>query len=236
MPPFYIGSSFIRKVKNGYRGSVRSIRYRKIWESELKKHPELFETKIIAEYETRKEAKDREEVIHRALNVHKNPLYVNMATANGIFGCDDKWSKERKKKHSKILKEAFNNHDYKKRCSVHSLKLWRNKEHQKKMSNIMKKRHQNGEFKDARKGEKNPMFGKTHSLKTKQLQREAKLGVLVGDKNGMYRRAHSECAKKSISEKVKGTSWIHHPLYGTRRVHAEEKQQLLNEGWILGRI
>ena len=85
MPPFYIGSSTVERVENGYRGSVSSKLYKKIWRTELKENPQLFKTKIISVHETRIDSVCKEEFYHRILRVTKSNLYINMAFANKGF-------------------------------------------------------------------------------------------------------------------------------------------------------
>ena len=90
LPPFYIGSTNIDKINKGYRGSVRSKKYRSIWEHEAKRFPELFKTLIISKHNNRKDALKHELNIQKSLDVVKNPLYVNqsLASTNGFFGRD----------------------------------------------------------------------------------------------------------------------------------------------------
>jgi hypothetical protein len=92
LPPFYIGSTTVDKVKLGYHGSVSSRKYRNIWKSELKSNPERFTTKIVKEYSTRKQATEAERKLQIALKVVKSPLYANQAVAapNGYCGADFK--------------------------------------------------------------------------------------------------------------------------------------------------
>jgi hypothetical protein len=87
---FYIGSTSIEKIQLGYHGSVGSMNYRSIWESEIDQHPELFKTTIISKHSTRKSALAKECILQKKLNVVKNTLYTNQATAseNGFFGKD----------------------------------------------------------------------------------------------------------------------------------------------------
>ena len=47
LPPFYIGSSSIDIINNGYRGSVSSKEYKQIWKTELKNNSHLFKIMII---------------------------------------------------------------------------------------------------------------------------------------------------------------------------------------------
>lgn len=76
LPPFYIGYSQVLKVERGYRGSVSSKEYRKLWKSE---NESLFKTKILKTFRTRQEAFQYEKKLIALLNAHKNPLYVNRA-------------------------------------------------------------------------------------------------------------------------------------------------------------
>lgn len=90
LPSFYIGSSTVRKVEDGYRGSVGSKKYQKVFKQELKDNPHHFKTFIISRCETRKEAFLKEEKFQRQLNVVQSPMYINeaLASENGYFGRD----------------------------------------------------------------------------------------------------------------------------------------------------
>lgn len=122
LPPFYIGSTTVEKIKNDYKGTVSSKKYKQIWKEEIKNNPKLFKTKIITFHESRKEAYDREEYFQNKLNVVKNSLYTNMSTAMSrptfkgykhsaetiekkrIISTGKKHSEETKRKISKIHK------------------------------------------------------------------------------------------------------------------------------------
>lgn len=78
MPPFYIGSSSISKVLNGYNGSPSSSKYKKIWKIERKNNHSKFKTTILKKFNTREEAAKFELKIQIMLRVHANPLYINM--------------------------------------------------------------------------------------------------------------------------------------------------------------
>lgn len=82
LPPFYIGSTSISNIKQGYRGSVSSKIYKKIFMEEVKHNPELFVTKIIKSFNTRKRAYKFEEKIHKSFKVNSNILYINKSIAN----------------------------------------------------------------------------------------------------------------------------------------------------------
>lgn len=73
LPPFYIGYSTVKKVLNGYRGSVCSIAYKEIYLQELEDNPHLFKTFIISRCETKKEALNK-----TARIVAENILCVNV--------------------------------------------------------------------------------------------------------------------------------------------------------------
>jgi len=60
LPAFYIGSSSIENIDNGYKGSVKSKRWKTIWKNELKNNPHLFNVEIIKTFKTRQEATDYE--------------------------------------------------------------------------------------------------------------------------------------------------------------------------------
>lgn len=85
LPPFYVGSSTVAQIRRGYHGSVKSKKYGAVWKSETDTNADLFVTKIVALCETRQEAFDLEERLHRKLNVIKNPLYANQTIANRRF-------------------------------------------------------------------------------------------------------------------------------------------------------
>lgn len=87
LPPFYIGSTYVERIKHGYRGSVSSIEYKNIWKRELKNHPELFKTIILTYHLTRGEATEKEAQFQKQLKVISNPLYMNkvIIDRNGVW-------------------------------------------------------------------------------------------------------------------------------------------------------
>ena len=122
LPIFYIGSSNINKVLNGYHGTVTSSVYKNVWKQELKENPQLFSTKILTTHKTRKEATEKENVFHLSLGVVKSSLYINMANAvpNGIFGVSMKDNNPGKRsKHRKMMRtnNPNSNPEAKKRLS-----------------------------------------------------------------------------------------------------------------------
>lgn len=77
LPPFYIGFGRVSRIQEGYHGSVSSKAYKHIWLRELKKNPDMFETRIISLHETSREANERERQFQKRLGVVLNPLYIN---------------------------------------------------------------------------------------------------------------------------------------------------------------
>lgn len=88
LPKYYIGSTNKSKILNGYLGSVKSKRWKSVFKEEIKNNRNLFEIKILNEFETRKEALLDEYNIQKELNVVKSTDYFNesFATINGFFG------------------------------------------------------------------------------------------------------------------------------------------------------
>lgn len=88
LPRWYIGMSSVAKVKNGYRGSVSSKRYKNIWKQELRENPDLFETVIIHEEITKEGALAYEHKLQVKLDVVRRPDFINLANAGGFGGID----------------------------------------------------------------------------------------------------------------------------------------------------
>lgn len=86
LPPFYIGSTSFRKYEKGYRGSVLSKKYKSIWDLELKDNPQLFDTIILTEHKTRKEAVAQELKYQKQNDIINNSKFINMAFASRNFG------------------------------------------------------------------------------------------------------------------------------------------------------
>jgi hypothetical protein len=109
LPPFYIGSSSIDRLNEGYRGSVISNQYKATWNYEILNHPELFSTRIISQHSTREEAYDKELSLQKKLNVVKSPLYINLAFANGTgrFGQGRKGKRGKLWNNGKITKMFY---------------------------------------------------------------------------------------------------------------------------------
>lgn len=92
LPPFYIGSTTIQNLERGYRGSVVSKKYKKVFNEELKNKPHLFDYVVLNEFETRDSATENELYYQKLWNVVKSDLFFNEAFASvgGMFGRDVK--------------------------------------------------------------------------------------------------------------------------------------------------
>ena len=88
LPPFYIGSTSVDKIENGYKGSVKSKRWKQIYESEVKTNPDLFSVEIIETFSDRQLALDHELELQKSNDVVKSHWFFNesFATVNGFFG------------------------------------------------------------------------------------------------------------------------------------------------------
>jgi hypothetical protein len=96
-PTKYIGSGFVNKIFNGYRGSVGSAKYARIWKQELKENPHLFHLEFISFHDNRQDALMEENLVQRDLNVIKSENYVNLSYANGDFICNGHTEESKKR-------------------------------------------------------------------------------------------------------------------------------------------
>lgn len=90
LPKWYIGSSTEERIKNGYNGSVVSVKWKDLYRSEQKENKHLFKTRILSYYDTVQESQAEELRLQKMHNVVKNNNYFNEAYAsvNGCFGRD----------------------------------------------------------------------------------------------------------------------------------------------------
>jgi hypothetical protein len=176
LPPFYIGSTSIEKIENGYHGSVISKKYKKIWNNEIICNPKLFSTYIIGKFNDRNEAYSKEEQLQRKLNVIANPLYINL----GIGGLPPALSgelnpfygKRHKQETITVLRQKSidrnfvgeNNPFYGRKHSLVTKQLIGEKKKGSKHSSKSKK-----QMSQSRQKENNSFFGKSHSNEQKDL-------------------------------------------------------------------
>ena len=130
LPPFYIGSTSVQKIHEGYRGTVDSDEYRNTWKRELKDNPDLFKTVIVSFAITRELAYAREGKLHDQLNVVRSPLYTNRCSASFRFDNTGKrMSNEQKRKISATSTGHKKSEETKKR-----MRKPKSEEHNKKNS------------------------------------------------------------------------------------------------------
>lgn len=83
LPPFYIGSTSIDKIKKGYHGTVTSAKYKNIWRHEIKFNRHLFKTFIIPTEQIINISHKLELELkwQQAFDVVKSPLFINQCLA-----------------------------------------------------------------------------------------------------------------------------------------------------------
>lgn len=153
LPQFYIGSTLLSKIDKGYRGSIKSKAYKEIFAKEKAENPQLFTTKIIAKYHSRKYAQFKEAQLQKTLNVVKSEMYMNMSIAKnfGWFGMNTKkeqspvygkrWTKteEQRLRAAEACKKAFNKLEHKQKMSkIRKGKLPLSKEKKQELINLYK--------------------------------------------------------------------------------------------------
>lgn len=162
LPKRYIGSTSVQRIENGYNGSIKSKKYKSIYQEEQVENKHLFKTRILNTYESQEEAVKAEKELHIRYNVVKSNLYMNeaIATPEGFFGRDI----------------SGKNHPF------YGKK--RDDEFKKKVSEGMKLAHKKGLAKShfasdgwSVAGEKNPFYGKKHSDEAKAKMRKPKKHV-----------------------------------------------------------
>lgn len=175
MPLWYIGSTSVDNIKTGYHGTVKSKKYKDIWNQELKEHPELFKTDIIHTFENRRDALEEEYALQVACDVVKSSNYINesFAKKNGYFGR----SVFGKDNHSFGIKHSAERIE-RNRLS-HIGKTLPNKTLEK----IRGKNH----WAYGKKGTEHPRFGKKESEEITNKKRQRSLG----EGNPFFGRRHS---------------------------------------------
>lgn len=144
LPKNYVGSSSVKRVLNGYRGSVRSKKWKKIWENELNQNPELFNTEIVSYHETRKDALSAELEFQKKFDCIRSHEWINegYAKPNGYAGRDvSGQNNPRYGKGEEVKVWVKNNTDIvSERNRKAALTQWRNDRDKKIMSMVGKKK------------------------------------------------------------------------------------------------
>ena len=222
LPPFYIGSSSIKKIQNGYCGSIRSKKYKILFYEEIKKNKHLFEVIIISTHNTRSEAIDFELELQKSFDVVKSNNFFNesFASINGMFGRDvsgsnnPMYGKTHTEKTKKILSEKRGN------CKRFEI----TDEFRNKVSNIHKGKITSDETKqkisETKKGMISTFKGKKHSEETKEKLRKENLG-----------KKHNEETRKKISEIGKGKKISEETRKKISESKKGKKREVFSEEW-----
>lgn len=233
LPMFYIGSSSLERINKGYRGSVSSKKYKKIWKMELKSNPQLFKTKVITKHNTRQDALNNEFKFQKFFNIAKTGMYINMAICN-VNGS-----------HAVSLKGK----DSPNYGIVRSDEYKRNQSNIHKSKNLTGKNHFNfGRIRSietrlkigkAGLGRIPHNKGKKSSPETVEKNRLAKLGTVASEqsKYKVSSKIIYEFKNLKTGEILIGLQWNLKPILGKRLVgkliYGEIKQSRL--GWIFSR-
>ena len=201
LPPFYIGSSDVIKVHNGYHGSVTSKRYKSIWLSEIKHNPHLFKTRILTTHSDRESATDRERKFQIQLSVVDSPMYINEALASptGFFG-----KRIRGKDHHRygVPRSPDSEETRKRKSEGHKgLPTWNKGKTYKRGPNKSNKKgpeHGNHGRIPWNKGKKTGALSDEHKEKLST----SRVGKTTWNKG--KKTPHSEETKRKISESLKG--------------------------------
>lgn len=180
LPKYYVGSSSVKRVTKGYRGSVKSKKFKEIWTKELYENFNLFDTKIISYHNTREEALQNELKYQMEHDVVSSLEYINesLATPNGFFGRDvfGKNNPMYRRNHTEETKKLIskNHHNVK-----GSLNPWyknptngfKGKKHteKSKLKMSLAERNISGQNNPmyGLKGENHPAYGNKHTEETK---------------------------------------------------------------------
>lgn len=197
LPPFYIGSTSVDNVSAGYHGSVTSNKFKHRWKKELALNPQLFSTKIVSYHKTRQDAYEKEEKIQKALNVLRNPLYINRGIANKFFSKHgEKLSIVTKEKISKSLTGKQLPDETKLKISISLAGIVRSEDTKRKMSKAKQGQPKSAE---ARNKMSQAKAGKAPPKSTTDKARQVNTGS---------KRTKETCAKISAARKGKGCHQI----------------------------
>lgn len=233
LPPFYIGSTSLKNIKEKYYGSIVSKKYKDIFNSEKKINPELFSRIILSEHSTRQEAMSFELVLQKKFNVVKSNLFFNQsyASVGGMCGMDVSGNNNPMfgKKHSEATKELIRKKRGNERRYIPTdahrkitSKTHKNKivseETRKKISEKSKGRNLGGKLsEETRKkislAKKGKNLGKNHTEETKKKISLANKGKEINEetrkkisdsKKGKKRGEFSIEWRRKLSESKKG--------------------------------
>jgi len=225
------------KVYYGYRSANRVDPEQDLWKQYFTSSPRVqqlieetgvdsFDTEIRQIFETKEQASNWETRVLRRCKVLHDARWINQNIAGYIVPTE-----ESRKKISDYHKDKPKSEEHK--GKIRQSNLGKNKgktatdEHRRKNS-------------DAHKGEKNAMYGKHHSDKTK-----AKIGALMserikGDNNPMRKVEWTDERRKAMGDRARGTKWTQEAiaarsekLRGQRRpkLHCKHCKRDIAVGW-----
>lgn len=235
LPMFYIGSSTVDKVNNGYHGSVCSKKYKSIWKNEIKNNPDLFITKILKIFNDRKSASLYEESLQRKLNVVVSPMYINEGYCSTNFTDPNipPWNKgltkekdDRVKKYSETLK-TVDRSNFKPKNEAYILEL----KNRMLNDNPSKKDDVKLKLSAASKGENNAMFGRTGEKSPRFGVKHTKDSIELMKQNRKPRILTEEELNK-LRERSSSSKWYHNPETGETSFVIPGNER---EGFIIGR-
>jgi len=217
LPPFYIGSSYEEKIKNGYNGSIGSKKYKEIYKLEQKENKHLFRTKILSCHSSNEESLTEELRLQKMHLVVKNKRYFNESYAqiDGSHGRDVKGE----------LNPNFGNKWSEKQKSDMSLRITgtvRTANSKKKQSETIS-------------GENHWNYGKSHSKETKRKIGNNSRGRESSKKGISAELFYGIEKSKEISEKIKESSYHSASSYkerfgATKAKEIAEKLSISNSG------
>ncbi len=174
LPPFYLGSTSVKKINDNYHGSASSKKWSKKYQQELKNNPKLFKTIILRTTKTRKVAMGIELFLQKKNNVVNSNFFFNeaYATKNGCFGRDVSGENNGMfgKNHTKESKKKMS--DNNKTPSGDANPMFGKNAYENKTEEEMKVIGDKISAKCS--GENNSFFGETHTDKTKKKMRKPK--------------------------------------------------------------
>lgn len=170
LPTFYIGSSSVERVNNGYHGSVSSKKYEKLFKKFCKTNPNDISTHILSYHDTDIEARAAELALQKEHKVVKHESFVNLSFAapHGYFGMDTTGipkSEEHKNKIKISNTGKTKSAETKEKISLKLKGITHSEERKAYQSEKQKGREVKEEtrikLRNANTGENNPRFGTT---------------------------------------------------------------------------